>query len=96
MLIKRRPPNSIKYRHEHVMITNLYIICHILQGIFCPSLDAEFQPHSQSKIATFFPQYHVCFFPTGKSKKKKKNIYFFFRDQYYILMRNNDPYQNQT
>ena len=26
-----------------------------LQGLFCPSLGAEFQPHSQSKIATFFP-----------------------------------------
>ena len=25
------------------------------QGIFCPSLGAEFRPHSQSKIATFFP-----------------------------------------
>ena len=24
-------------------------------GIFCPSLEAEFQLHSQSKIATFFP-----------------------------------------
>ena len=25
------------------------------QGIFCPSLGAEFRPHSQSKIATLFP-----------------------------------------
>ena len=25
------------------------------QGIFCPSLGAEFWPHSQSKIATLFP-----------------------------------------
>ena len=26
-----------------------------LQGLFYPSLGAEFQPHSQSKIVTFFP-----------------------------------------
>ena len=32
-----------------------------LQGIFCPSLGAQFRPHSQSKIATLFPQYHVGF-----------------------------------
>ena len=25
------------------------------QGIFCPSLGAEFRPHSQWKIATLFP-----------------------------------------
>ena len=25
-----------------------------IQGIFCPSLGAEFRPHSRSKIATFF------------------------------------------
>ena len=31
------------------------------QGIFWPSLGAEFWPHSQSKIATFSPQNHVCF-----------------------------------
>ena len=35
MLIKRRPPQLTgfvenKYRHEHVMITNLYILSHIL------------------------------------------------------------------
>ena len=27
----------------------------LFQGLFCPSLEAEFRPHSQSKIATFFP-----------------------------------------
>ena len=35
MLIKRRPPKFTifvenKYRHEHVMIINLYIVSHIL------------------------------------------------------------------
>ena len=33
-----------------------------MQGIFCPSLWAEFRPHSQSKIATFFP-IPCLFFP---------------------------------
>ena len=30
--------------------------CFSKQGIFCPSLGAQFRPHSQSKIATFFPK----------------------------------------
>ena len=41
------------------------------QGIFCPSPGAEFQPHFQSKIATFFPM-PCLFFPIKKSKKKQK------------------------
>ena len=58
-----------------------------IQGIFCHSLGAKFRPHSQSKIATFFSQYHVRF---SQIKKSKKNIYlyiffyFFFRDHYYL------------
>ena len=40
------------------------------QGIFYPSLGAEFRPNSQSKIATFFSQYHVCFSQLRKVKKK--------------------------
>ena len=48
----------------------------LLQGIFCLSLGAEFRPHSQSKIVSFFPQYmyHVCF--SQLRKVKKKNIFF--------------------
>ena len=30
-------------------------VCLEMQGIFCPSLRAKFQLHSQSKKATFFP-----------------------------------------
>ena len=56
------------------------------QGIFCPSLGAEFQPHSQSNIATLFPKCHVCF--SQLRKVKKKNFFFFFftffRDHYYL------------
>ena len=39
-----------------------------IQGIFCPSLGAEFWPHYQMKIATFFPQYHVHFSQIKKSE----------------------------
>ena len=53
------------------------------QGIFCPSIGAEFRPHSQSKIATFFPN-TMSVFPN-----------FFFKRPL-LLMRNNDPYQNDT
>ena len=53
-----------------------------MQGIFCPSLWAKFGPHSQTKIATFFPQYHVCFSPIKKSKKKI--FLLLFRDHYYL------------
>ena len=38
------------------------------QGIFCPSLGAEFRPHSEPKIATFFPNTMSDFPP----------IFFFF------------------
>ena len=51
------------------------------QGLFCPSLGAEFRPHSQLKIATFFP-IPCLIFPIKKSKKKnqkkKKSFFFFF------------------
>ena len=33
----------------------LKFILNIYQGILCPFLGAEFRPHSQSKIATLFP-----------------------------------------
>ena len=57
-----------------------------LQGIFCPYLGAEFPPHSQSKIATFFPI--LCLFCP---------IFFtFFFLRPLLRMRNNDPYQNDT
>ena len=37
----------------------------IRPGDFCPSLGAELQPHSQSRIATFFPV--LCwFFPNNE------------------------------
>ena len=42
----------------HVYRRNSYglliYICTQSKGNFCPSLGNEFQPHSQSKIATFF------------------------------------------
>ena len=41
------------------------------QGIFCPSLGAKFRPHSQSKIATYFPNITIM-----KSKKKIKKFTF--------------------
>ena len=37
------------------------------QGIFFPSLRAKFWPHSQSKIATFFPN-TMSVFPNKESK----------------------------
>ena len=39
---------------------------HIGKGIFCISLGAEFLPHSQSKIATFFPNTVSVFFQVRK------------------------------
>ena len=57
------------------------------QGIFCPSPGAKFQPHSQSKIATFFPM-PCLFFQIKKSKKKKykKNNFFLLNiDHHYYL-----------
>ena len=49
-----------------------------LQGIFSPSLGAEFWPHNQWKIATFSPQYHVWFSKLRKVTKQKKIFFFFF------------------
>ena len=37
------------------LMAKAFLIIMTKQGIFCPSLGAEFQPYSQSKIATFFP-----------------------------------------
>ena len=52
----------------------------LIQGLFYPSLGAEFQPHSQSKIVTFFP-IPCLIFSIKKSKirkvKKKKKLFFF-------------------
>ena len=62
--------------------------------IFCPSLGAEFRPHSQSKIATFSPiQYHICFSELRKVKKKKKIPYLLGTT---TIMRNSEPYQNDS
>ena len=48
-------------------------------GDFLPfSRGPEFRSHSQLKIATFFPQFHVCFFPIQKSFKKTVIIIYFF------------------
>ena len=49
---------------------------YVFQGIFCPSLGAKFRPHSQSEIATFFPNTMsiFCFF----------FFLLFFRDHYYL------------
>ena len=52
------------------------------QRVFCLSLGAEFRPHSQSKIATFF-SIPCLFFPI-KKRKKNSFFYFFFRDHYYL------------
>ena len=57
-------------------------------GIFYTSLGADCRPHSQSKIATFFPN-TMSVFPVKKSKKK---CFFFcvcvfftiLRDHYYL------------
>ena len=54
-----------------------------LQGIFCPSIGAEFQPQSQSKIAFFLPMPYMFF-----QIKKVKNVLLVFGDQVLLLMRN--------
>ena len=46
-------------------------ICYSGQGIFCPALGAKFRPHSQLKIANFFP-IPCLFYPI------KKSIFFYF------------------
>ena len=53
-----------------------------IQGMFCPSLGAKFQPHSRLKIATFFPNPMSVF--SNKEKVKKKKKITFFRDNYYL------------
>ena len=51
--------------------------CLYQQGIFCPSLGANFGP------SQLFSQYHVCF--SQLRKVKKKYCFFtFFRDHYYL------------
>ena len=57
----------------------------LIQCIFCPSLGAKFQPQSQSKIATFFPNTMSVFLNKKSKKKKRKFLFFtFFRDHYYL------------
>ena len=53
------------------------------QGIFCPSVGAEFWPHPQSKIATFFPK-TISDFPQLR-RIFFFFFFFFFRDHYYLL-----------
>ena len=66
-------------------------LCEHDQGIFCPSLGAEFRTHSQSKTAIFFPN-TMSDFPI---KKMKKNVRFFF--SFFFKETTTDvTYQNDT
>ena len=42
-------------------------------------LGGEFRPHFQSKIATLFPKFCVCFSQLRKLKKKKIVVFFFIK-----------------
>ena len=53
--------------HEHNGAKLRY--SNTIQGSFCPSLGAEFRPHSQSKIATHFFSNTMSVFPNYKEKK---------------------------
>ena len=77
---KHAPPSSSKKKKKESAIIKVRVRLYsflangdLSEGIFCPSLGAEFRPHSQSKIATFFPN-TMSVFPIKKSKKiyKKK------------------------
>ena len=61
--------------HVYLPKWSFWILLSPNQGIFCPSLGPEFQPLSQSKIATFFPNIISDFY-----------LFFvtFFRDHYYL------------
>ena len=68
VLARFQSTTAYKIDSEHTRdYTKLFPVCkvailqvtvnknEVLLRIFCPSVGAEFQPHSQMKIATFFP-----------------------------------------
>ena len=59
----------------------------VLKGIFCPSLGAEFRPHSQSKIATFFPNI-MSDFPNTE-------FFFFFFFFFFTFLETTSSYEKQ-
>ena len=65
---KHAPPSSSKKKKKEsaivkvrVRLNSFFASGHLSQGIFCPSLGAEFRPHIQSKKSHLFSQYHVSF-----------------------------------